>query len=117
MSLDELPAGPVRLLVLQWAADAEALRAVEDELTPLARRHGATVRRDVAAHLPGYGSDRTPPDEVHAVDFPDRAAFQAFLDDPDREPLRGRLAAALDRTDVWVLRGLDDATRALDAAD
>ena len=116
MSGPDLPPGPVRLLVLQWAADPDALREVEDELTPLARRHGAVVRRDAAGPLPGYGSGRRPPDEVHAVDFPDLASFRAFLDDPDREPLRARLAAALDHTDVWVLRGLDDATRALDAA-
>ncbi len=115
MTADDLPPGPVRLLVLQWAADPAALRAVEDELTPLARRHGATVRRDAASHLPGYGSDVAPPDEVHAVDFPDGASFRAFLDDPAREPLRARLTAALDRTDVWVLRGLDAETRQLDA--
>lgn len=103
--------GPIRLLVLQWAADVEALRAVEDELTPLARSHGAVVRRDRALPLGGYGTTNEPPDEVHAVDFPDEASFRAFLDDPAREPLRARLTDALERTEVWRLDPMDDDTR------
>lgn len=103
--------GPVRLLVLQWAADADALRAVEDELTPLARSHGAVVRRDRALPLDGYGTADAPPDEVHAVDFPDEAAFRSFLEDPARESLRARLAAALERTEVWRLDPMDEETR------
>lgn len=102
--------------MLQWAREGQrdVLAAVEDELTPLARRHGAVVRRDRAAPLDGYGDpDRPPPDEVHAVDFPDREQFAAFLSDPEREPLRERLAAALERTEVWVLEPMDDATRDL----
>lgn len=106
--------GPVRVLVLQWAHEggADVLAAVEDELTDLARRHGATVDRDRAVPLVAAGPDApSPPDEVHTLRFPDADALEAFLADPARDPLRQRLTDALARTEVWRLDGMDEATR------
>jgi len=89
---------PLTLCVLLWShpGQEEGLAAYEDTVLRLLAEHGAgvvsRVRRKDAGDLPL---------EVQVIEFPDRAALDAYMSDPRRlasADVRERVVA---RTDVF----------------
>ncbi len=78
-------------LMLQYSVREEGtFTAVFDEFEAVRRRHGATGHRR-------YHVDGDATRVVVLIDFPDRAAAEAFVADPDRPP-------ALDRAGIDAAR-------------
>ena len=109
---DPSPDGPVRLCALLWAVPGrrDELRAYEDDVLRVLAAHGGVVlARERRAPAPdddraggdGGGDLHAPPDEVHVLDLPTRAALEAFRADPRRSALDPRREAALARSVVF----------------
>jgi hypothetical protein len=109
---DPSPDGPVRLCALLWAVPGrrDELRAYEDDVLRVLADHGGVVvareRRppapdDGRAGGNGNGDRHAPPDEVHVLVVPTRAALDAFRADPRRAALDVRREAALARSVVF----------------
>lgn len=89
---------PLTLCVLLWSnpGEDEGLSAYEDTVLGLLAEHGAAVLSRVRRRDAGDG-----PLEVQVIEFPDRAALDAYMSDPRRlasAELRERVVA---RTDVF----------------
>jgi uncharacterized protein (DUF1330 family) len=89
---------PVTLCVLLWARPgaADALVAYEDAVLPLVATHGGRVRERVRTD----GADDAPL-EVHVIEFPSDDAFDAYMNDPQRQALTDRRDQAIKRTAVY----------------
>jgi uncharacterized protein (DUF1330 family) len=74
------------LAFVGWATPehAAAASAYEDAVLPLLAEHGARVRYRGRRT---DGQDPSLPVEVHLLDFPSRAAYDAYLADPRRAAL------------------------------
>lgn len=88
----------ITLCVLLWPVPGQeqALRAYENRVLVLLERHGATLVSRVAndAH-----TDQLPY-EVQVIDLPDRAALDAYLNDPDRTALADDRDRSVARTEI-----------------
>jgi uncharacterized protein (DUF1330 family) len=61
-------------------------------------QHGGRIERRIA--LRGR-PEANAPDEIHVATFPDRAAYQAYRDDPALLPLAELRATVIVRTVIW----------------
>lgn len=77
-----------QLITLVWVREGqlEALHEYERSAAPIMERHGGSF---VSAVDPTVllGWDEPQPHEIHVVEFPSQAAFEAYRADPDLEPL------------------------------
>jgi uncharacterized protein (DUF1330 family) len=89
----------ITVCVLLWAhaGQAAALRAYEDQVLALLPDHGARVLQRVRTER----SDTEQADEVHILEFPAAAAFDAYLADDRRAALTDARQRAIARTEVW----------------
>lgn len=88
----------ILLCCLLWARDGEAdgLSQYEDQVLALLPRHGGEiVQRAVSDGTDGK------PHEVQLYRFPDAAALDAFLGDPDRVPLTAERDRVIARTELF----------------
>ena len=88
---------PITLCVLLWVkvGKEELFIKYEDRALQIASTHGGLTlsrlrRRD----------NSESPYEIHVIQFPNRVAFQAFMDDPSRLALTDRREEAITRTEV-----------------
>jgi uncharacterized protein (DUF1330 family) len=88
----------VSLCVLLWArpGQADALVAYEDAVLELVAAHGGRVRERVRTD----GTEGAPL-EIHRIDFPSDDAFDAYMNDPNRQAMAGARDAAIERTAVY----------------
>jgi hypothetical protein len=87
----------VTLCVLLWAHPGrdDELVAYEDRVLPLVVEHGGRVRERARSD----GTDGAPL-EVHIIEFPSKAAFEAYLVDDRRAAMAAERDAAIARTQV-----------------
>jgi uncharacterized protein (DUF1330 family) len=87
----------VRLCVLLWAVPGNeaALVAYEDAVLALLPAHGAHVAERLRTREPCDG-----PYEVHVIEFPTEATFDAYMNDPARQARSAERDAAIARTEV-----------------
>ncbi len=87
----------VTLCVLLWAHPGrdDELVAYEDRVLPLVAGHGGRVRERARSD----GTDGAPL-EVHLIEFPSEAAFEAYLVDDRRAAMAAERDAAIARTQV-----------------
>jgi len=88
----------VTLSVLLWAraGATDALIAYEDAVLPLVAAHGGTVRQRARTD----GTDGAPL-EIHLLEFPSDAAFDAYMADPRRAARAVDRDRAIERTEVY----------------
>lgn len=87
----------VTLCCLLWAHEDHdaALHAYEDTVLPLLAEHGALLlQRLVGGHESGD------PTEIHVIQFPTEAAFDAYMADPKRTALAAARDQAIERTQI-----------------
>jgi uncharacterized protein (DUF1330 family) len=88
----------VTLCVMLWARPgrADALVAYEDAVLELVAVHGGRVRARVRTD----GTDEAPL-EVHLIEFPSDDAFDAYMNDPQRQAMADARDRAIERTAVY----------------
>lgn len=97
-------ASRVHVLAMLHAGPAgvDGLRSYETRALSLLEHGGAVL----AAFVPESSESPETPDEIHLLEFPSRAALDAFRDDPRLETLAQERLRAIDRTTVYVSRSL-----------
>jgi len=95
------------LVALLWLKDSnlQGFEAYERRAAGLMARHGGCIERAIRLD-PSASSEG--PFEVHVVSFPDRAAFEAYQQDPEVQALAPSRSEAIARTVLHI--GRDGAT-------
>ncbi|MGV9712610.1 DUF1330 domain-containing protein [Gordonia sp. NPDC003424] len=85
--------------VLLWSVDGrdDDLHTYEDDVLPMVAEHRGRVRTRLRALTP---DDRTP-HETQVIEFPDDAAFDAYMADPRRIAMADRREKCIARTSMW----------------
>jgi uncharacterized protein (DUF1330 family) len=93
-----MPRDRLTLCVLLWsrAGEDEGLSDYEDTVLGLLAEHGAVVTSRVRRKGAGDG-----PLEVQVIEFPDRAAVDAYMSDPRRLASAEQRDRVVARTDVF----------------
>jgi antibiotic biosynthesis monooxygenase (ABM) superfamily enzyme len=89
------------LLVHLWIHPGQeaAFEAFEREAARLMARHGGRIDTAIRMTSPdGAGPNDATPYEVHVVSFPDRAAWEAYGQDPETLKLREKRGQIIART-------------------
>ncbi len=83
----------------------EAFEAFEREAAGIMARHGGRIDQAVRlVPLEGAGPEDATPYELHIVSFPDKAAFEAYFNDPATRVLREKRSKIISRTELMAGR-------------
>ena len=90
----------IQIIALLYAGDGgkEALQAYEHKVMPIFHDHGGRMVSASHATEPREGD----PDEIHVVQFADRAALDAFRADPRLAPLKEERLRAVRDTRLFI---------------
>src|SRR5262249_40578500 len=83
-----------------WRTRADEFRRFEAAAARLMARHGGAIERTVALD-PEPGDEPERFRELHLVQFPDAAAFQAYRADPELAALAALRESAIVSTELW----------------
>jgi uncharacterized protein (DUF1330 family) len=86
------------LVVLLFVANADEFERFEACAADIMSRYGGKIERRIS--FPP-GDDRSQPDELHVVTFPDSECFERYRRDPDLRALATLRAKAIRETVVW----------------
>lgn len=88
----------VLALLYHSQSDVETFRAFETKALSIVNTHGGKL---VSAFVPQNAQNPDKPDEIHLIEFPDQAAFDAYRNDPKTMALSSERDAIVSNTIVY----------------